>query len=587
MTSQTHHIAIGPVADNALSTDLETNFKKKGRKSSEDKLREMAAASGFGGALPWERRKTASRERQALRDGLTFPGLWVAEVVGKQKDFEIELQLGTPGVPGEQAQAAGQIMIGSAPPQTDLALTENTLTAEELEKAQAVQASTEELNHQVDPSLLEPDAPEAKPARAQKVVPGLNVGRSSTAGWATLPSNALSLVSKPSRKTVKARNLATCLTISDSFALYVRINSQTVRTKYLKSEGGIDSPSLESRTGQWTPFKFEVVTRAVPSPAALLSTARRYAPHDELTPDILTYGSTVRLVDLQTGVKSEPVKLVKVEKNEILVGEKEGHPVSELQRIAFARLQDGVEDVRGGARWFLSAPGARAGGGELLPEQPVRQRRKKSPKNKVADADEAQDDQALVEQTLEDLANEQSRADEMEKLGGADQSEVKLSEEDAELPPEFKEALIEMEAEARAAANGHESTQGGLDAYEPGAEDAAQVEEEEEGEEDGEIKKKRPKTKRNALARATLAEQEGSGTQNALQWVKAVREDKEVVIEVGKEKRKERRTVEMIEDWMSWVITGVGELSRPDPKNPAVGLTPSIQILSVTPSSTL
>ena len=566
MTSQTHNIPLGLATDPFVPIDIETDPKKKAKRSSEDKLREMAAASGFGGALPWERKKTASRERQALSDGLTFPGLWVAEIVGKQKDFEIELKLGLPGVLAAQAQpGAQQVTIDSTQPQTDIASTENILTAEEIEKAQALQASSE--GHQVDPSLLDSATFEKKADVSQSIVPGLDVGGSGTVGWATLPSNALSLVSKPSRKTVKARNLASCLTASDPFALYVRINSQTVRTKYLKMDGGADNPSLVSRTGQWTPFKFQVVSRAVASPSDLTSTTRRYPEYDALTPDILTYGSIVRLVDLQTGVKSEPVKLVKVEKNEILVREKEGHPVSELQRVAFARVQGGAEDLRGGARWFLSAPGARAGGGELLPEHPVRLKRKTNQKSKQMKVEQAQDDQALVEQTLEDLANEQTRADEMEKLDVIESSEVKLSEEDADLPPGFKEALIEMEAEARAAAEGHDAGQQ-LDAFGLAAEHADQVEETEEAEEgdgDAEVKRRRPKTKRNALARATLAEQEGSGTQNALQWIKAVREDKDVVIDFGKEKRMDLRTVETIEDWMSWVITGVGEPYCPQP----------------------
>jgi hypothetical protein len=62
------------------------------------KLREQASKHGFGQTLPYERNKHTSREREALSDGLIFPGLWVAEGIGKEKEFRLELSLGMPGV---------------------------------------------------------------------------------------------------------------------------------------------------------------------------------------------------------------------------------------------------------------------------------------------------------------------------------------------------------------------------------------------------------------------------------------------------------------------------------------------------------
>ncbi|ORX36759.1 hypothetical protein BD324DRAFT_627075 [Kockovaella imperatae] len=449
MKTQTHHIPL-----------LTEEPRSEGKVNKEKMIRETAAKSGFGAGLG--RAKAFSRERQALSDGLAFPALWVNESIGKLKEFNLELLLGSPGQDPESA--AQVVQEPSQLPAEETAAVPGLAVGESGAQDQAA-----EDNALIDPAIVDT---EPTTADAPPVAPKPSV-------WATFPSLPLSVVSKPSQKTVKARNIASCLRDSDSFALCCRINSQSVRTKYLKIDAG---PRLASRTGQWTPFKFDVITRA--SPPDVNTKRPRFAGQVEPN-DVLTYGSIVSLVDVQSGIRSEPMKVVKVEHNEVL-DDRDGHPISELQRVAFLR-QHGNDDR---PRWFLSAPGARAGGGELLSEQPGGKRRKK---------DEVPTNDALVEQTLNGLASE---------------SDDRLAE--AGLPEDVREALMEMVSK-------------------------------------GEHLPKRPKTKRNALAMATLAEHEGTGLQNALEWMQASTEERTV--------EGVTQEFESVPDWMSYIITGISSFS--------------------------
>lgn len=187
------------------------------------------------------------------------------------------------------------------------------------------------------------------------------------APWATFISDPLTIVSKPSQKTAKARSMASCLSTTDAFALFVRVNAQTVRTKLLKLEGAeTDTPTLTARAGKWTPFRFEVVMRASLPEDEGKGARTRFKLDMDQENSIVTYGSIVRLVDVTSGVKSDCLRLVRVDKNEVTVGMDIGHPVSELQRIGLVRVTETLEDATpNGRRLYLSAPGALAGAGEV------------------------------------------------------------------------------------------------------------------------------------------------------------------------------------------------------------------------------
>ena len=433
------------------------------------------------------------KERKALNDGLMFPALWVADMIGKDKEFKLELSLGTPGVEGGGLPTYVQShppVTNRVPPRTqsptedvgeDIKQAEtehsNDLFAQHQTLDQASNDIIEQLTEE-DRRML--DAEPQPGAGPDLDAEGENVTEaeqsvldmtSQSSRWATFLSAPLSVVSKPSQKTAKARSMNSCFALDDSFALWVRIHSQTVRTKYMKLDNG-QNPSLTARTNTWTPFKFEITESA-----SMMSERPSHRDRRPRANDILTYGSIGHLVDRQSGVKTEPMRLVKIDKSENVVGTDHGHPVSDLQRVGFVRLQNGQDDYTGGSRWYLSAPGARLGGVELTrqttaPEQPTT----------IPDSDP---------QTLDGAA---------------------LGDEDAEAKPvhKFKKP------------------------------------------------KKKPKTRRFALAEVVIAEDAG-GTQFALNWTKAERYEGERVRGFGKDLVKKLETCEKVEDWMCWILGGVGK----------------------------
>lgn len=387
MSSQTHYIPLNPEINPEQPFNPYSHRNRRALKVEErQRLHDTAIRSGFGASLPHLRRRADDRERTVLGDGLSFPGLWVGDEVGKGKEFRLDLKLGQPGVDVIKHYEALPIQGGAfkqdqnqsnaQPKIQPLALTDHIMHEETTMPIAEVLEIPDTLNGMAQPSDLEivgQDSP----------VPQIQT-QASPPPWATLSSSPLSIVSKPSQKTAKARSMATCLSESSSIALWVRINSQTVRTKYMKvspSASSLNTHHLTAKTGKWTPFRFDVIRRATP-PAALAENRGsrdrfKSTSANKTDEGILRYGSIVVLVDLQTGVRSEHVKLVRVEKNEVLIGEDEGHPISELQRVGFVRVDEGKEDSEG--RWYLSAPGARAGGGELLPPSTASSRRRKVP----------------------------------------------------------------------------------------------------------------------------------------------------------------------------------------------------------------
>ncbi|KAJ2810272.1 hypothetical protein GGI24_007056, partial [Coemansia furcata] len=75
--------------------------------------------------------------------------------------------------------------------------------------------------------LLAPSAPCEQPyTQEPRPLPKSQV-------YASLESDPVAIISKPSKKTAKARNQSTCIRAGSLISLFNRINSQTFRTKYL------------------------------------------------------------------------------------------------------------------------------------------------------------------------------------------------------------------------------------------------------------------------------------------------------------------------------------------------------------------
>lgn len=568
-SSQTHRIPLQtPIEDHP---NQEPPNKKAKREHAKRRLLESAAEAGLGASLPWHRHRKIARARGALADGLSFPGLWAGEGLGKSKQFELELQIGQPGqdppeeepsTPETGAQPSEFVAeLDIAPPP---AINEGNvaepptsapdspfppgLTVADLEDIGGASSDfmatfEQHLNdsaladhrehdreHEVVSEQAVADASNAyapnldvtgaerhTPAAHTQPVPSRRPHRSlaykhlsrateNPSPWATFVSSPLTIVSKPSIKTAKARSMTSCLTSKETFALYVRINNQTTRTKYMKLEEG-HTPRMTSRTGKWSPFRFEVIQR---EPIANKTDAdmERFRQLGSRYDDVLTYGSIVLLVDANTGIKSEQLRLTKVDKGVAVVDNDDGHPISELHRVAFVRVIPGGKvgsDLT--ARQYLSAPGARIGGGETLEPKEDSPKPLQLPINPVLDSSVPTNlphsSELDLPQTLGDISS--VFADSSTQVGDVETSEKAFATPDASQVPRGR-------------------------------------------------KRKTPRT---ALAKAAVAETEDTGL-TALAWHSATRGVQEIQEVVARKSVRRLATVETVEDWMCWTIVSVG-----------------------------
>ena len=81
--------------------------------------------------------------------------------------------------------------------------------------------------------------------------------------WAQFESAPVTIISKPSKKTAKTRNIASCILAGGPVSLFNRINSQTVRTKYMTVDGG----QLCASNVSWAAFNVSVVRPQGETPA--------------------------------------------------------------------------------------------------------------------------------------------------------------------------------------------------------------------------------------------------------------------------------------------------------------------------------
>ncbi|CAO3598688.1 unnamed protein product [Absidia cylindrospora] len=180
--------------------------------------------------------------------------------------------------------------------------------------------------------------------------------------FATFFSSPISIISKPSKKTAKARNVSSCIFTTSQISLFNRINSQTVRTKYLTSASSSDSheqqqKELCAKNSSWSAFDIILVRQPTPPPQHTLSHNHHHYHHHH-QPSVatagvpLTYGTEIILKDSQSGVCSQPVIIRKVDKGAI--SPDAFGPVSQMQKIAL-QLASSVDSSDGSV--YLSANG--------------------------------------------------------------------------------------------------------------------------------------------------------------------------------------------------------------------------------------
>ncbi|ORY34107.1 beta-trefoil DNA-binding domain-domain-containing protein [Naematelia encephala] len=539
-STQTQRIPLSLTEESKTPQAIIQSSKKQSKEARRQRLREAALRAGFGATLAMDRSKDMPKQRQALADGLGFAGMWIGEEKGKGKSrgkqYHLELTLSQPGVedPGFTTPARqDQGETGSSeviPPAVDDQISPDDAAAlrdvfgqANLEDLQAfedglVNHSSDLVEHLQEQSqtISEVDKGRHSPNPIEADLPP------QARSWATFTSNPLTIVTKPSQKTIKARSMASCLSDRDIISLYTRLHSQTVRTKYMKLETGSTS-QLSSKTGKWSPFAIEVVERAATPAADGRPAKRAKRASAEPSDHVLTYGSVVRLVDVKSGIKTDPLRLVKVEKNEAIVGEDYGQPVSELQRVGLARVGGNDES----ARWFLSAPGARMGGGELRPEEELL--RKIRPKTKKATSGSG-------------------------TIGPADEFPAMANVTEGEENNGQHHNAADFDLSTSLPTTLHDTEQATIE--------NGTVEAEAPEDEDAPVSAmKRKRTKRNALAKAAAEEDEEGSNAARLGWAQALRETREIPINDDGVPSTRTVNIEKIEDWMCWLVAGVSSFS--------------------------
>lgn len=174
--------------------------------------------------------------------------------------------------------------------------------------------------------------------------------------WAAFDSAPVTIISKPSKKTAKTRNISSCILAGGPVSLFNRINSQTVRTKYMTIDNGL----LCASNVAWSAFNVNVVRRPteVPPVGASCDENRPPATHTLLSffsggPQPVTYGCEIVLSDTTSGISTSPLIIRKVDKGKVSADD--GGPVSQMQKIALQRVNPD------GSRHYLSAAGPASG----------------------------------------------------------------------------------------------------------------------------------------------------------------------------------------------------------------------------------
>ena len=99
--------------------------------------------------------------------------------------------------------------------------------------------------------------------------------------WASFESAPVTIISKPSKKTAKTRNIGSCILAGGPVSLFNRINSQTVRTKYMT----VDSGQISASNLAWSAFTVEVIT-----------------PFDQTAPGKYPGGTDTRIFEVDVSV---------------------------------------------------------------------------------------------------------------------------------------------------------------------------------------------------------------------------------------------------------------------------------------------
>ncbi|XP_043978506.1 recombining binding protein suppressor of hairless-like protein [Gambusia affinis] len=131
-------------------------------------------------------------------------------------------------------------------------------------------------------------------------------------------SRMIKVISKPSQKRQSMKNVDLCISSCSKVALFNRLRSQTVSTRYLS----VDRGAFIASARQWTAFTITMVDDQHADQGGIV-----------LSEGFICYGSVVQFICTESGVALPPMVIRKVNKQHAILDVDE--PVSQLHKCAF------------------------------------------------------------------------------------------------------------------------------------------------------------------------------------------------------------------------------------------------------------